>query len=170
MILKENCFIELEKYYNQSFENLSNLKIEKNDIVLDTLCVSFLTKNDFDRQEIKKSLNDDKRFIVVYYAFRCAVRALLGNRDLLINGIIALSIEDFVQDPRDSIAALILILHSSNILNEDIRSEIKKIVKISSESTKEYFEKFLKRENIDIRKFGFEYMNSDTELGYKWIK
>ena len=170
MIIKENYFIELENYNEQSFENLSNIKIEKNDIILDIICESFLIKNDFDRQEIKKSINDNKRFIVVFYAYRCAVRALLGNKDLLKNGIIALSIEDFVQDPRDSIAALVLILHTSNILNEDIRPEIKKIVNISSGSTKEHFKNFLGRKDIDISKFGFQYINSETELGYKWIE
>lgn len=170
MTLNENHFIELENYYDQNFENLSNFKLEKNDIVLDTICRSFLTKNDFVRAEIKKSLPNDKRFVVVFYAFRCAVRALLGNRDMLINGIIALSIEDFIQDPRDSVAALVLILNSSNILNEDLQPEIKKIVDISSETTKDYLKKFLELRNIDISKFGFKYMNSETELGYKWIK
>lgn len=170
MDLKEHSFFEIEKYHNQNFESLSKLKIEKNDIILDSICQSFLTKNDFDKENIKKSLSDDKRFSIVFYAFRCAVRALLGNKDLLKNGITALSIEDFVQDPRDSIAALVLILHTSNILNEDIRPEIKKIVNISSGSTKEYFKIFLGRKDIDISKFGFQYINSDTELGYKWIE
>lgn len=170
MDLKEHSFFEIEKYHNQNFESLSKLKIEKNDIILDSICQSFLTKNDFDKENIKKSLSDDKRFSIVFYAFRCAVRALLGNKDLLKNGITALSIEDFIQDPRDSIAALVLIMHSSQVLKVKIRPEIRKIIDISSESSKNYFKIFLERKDIDINKYGFKYVKSDTESGYKWIK
>jgi hypothetical protein len=124
-----------------------------------------------DRQELRTARRSAAWFPVLVYAERMATLAL---RERAVNriedGLIALAIEDFTFDPRDSIPLLALHHHAAGRIGADVRTVFESAAQHASPKVAETLRRFPSRNERDKSLAAMGYAESpdpDAMLAYE---
>lgn len=102
------------------------------DLQIEHLCKYYSAAPERERESIRRPEAGAQSLL--HFAMRSAVRAMRQQEETMIRfGLLALSIENFQFDPRDSFTALAVLQHASLKMRADWRGLVQEVCALSSE-------------------------------------
>ncbi|HEX5106392.1 MAG TPA: hypothetical protein VFV87_21380, partial [Pirellulaceae bacterium] len=147
-------------------QSASDPRLLETDRQVQSLCEIYNDANDSERIRIRQRFRGKMSFS--HFASRMAIKVLRGGPcNYITDGLVALCIEDFAFDPRDSLMSLAALQHAARTTGLDFPIAVAAAMDLSSESVKSQLSWFVKRgpENTKLGDFALrEYHDSNGAM------
>ena len=140
------------------------------DLQFARLAECYSAASDAERQEIRASVPDEARLLVLGFSDRLSILAVRsGDTKYVLLALLAHAIEDFAYDPRENFIRLALVNHVAERMGMNAESLFGRAGSLASEGAAAHFDSFAKRNPAlkSLAAMGIKEVMTDEGVDYQ---
>lgn len=140
------------------------------DQTLDRTVTRFMEADSRQHERFQAGLSKTMRSLLGIYGHRAATRAVReDSRDLLLQGLVGMGIANYTVPPRRNVEVGVAIFHHcARKLGESPIELFDEAAQYTSPHMATFFEKFGRRANVTLRRYGWQELKTPEGVKYKF--